>query len=95
MKELELDIPYEIELTAIRPTIEMEATGLHLDREAMDELAKDLEDTRKTSLGAFVECLDTELVDYGADPLPRNEDGTINLNKKTTGSNSEPKLRRI
>ena len=86
MEKLELKIPYEIELSAIRPTIEMEATGLHLDREAMDELAKDLEDTRQTSLGAFVECLDTQLVDYGADPLPRNPNGTINLNKKTTGS---------
>ena len=86
IKEAELSLPYEIELKAIKPTIEMEATGLYLDRKLMDELSLDLEETRKTSLAAFVEGLDAELVDHGAEALPKHDNGRINLNKKTTGS---------
>ena len=82
----DLEVPYEVEIKAILPTVEMEATGINLDRAAMDDLAKDLEETRATSLAAFVEGLDSDLREYNADPLPRHADGRINLNKKTTGS---------
>ena len=84
--KFDLEVPYEVEIKAILPTVEMEATGLNLDRAAMDDLAKDLEETRATSLAAFVEGLDSDLREYNADPLPRHADGRINLNKKTTGS---------
>ena len=82
----ELGHPYDVEIKAIKPTIEMEATGLYLDRAMIDELAIDLDKTRKTSLYAFVEGLDAELVEYGEKGLLKNEDNTINLNKKETGS---------
>ena len=84
--ERNLDIAYEVELKAIWPTIQMESTGLFLDRARIDEQMLDLEDTRKTALAAFVEELDTELQDAGEEGLPKLDDGRINLNKKTTGS---------
>ena len=87
IKDADLTCPYEIELKAIKPTIEMEATGIFLDRKLMDDLSLDLEETRKTSLAAFVYGLDSELVEYEAEPLPKHDDGvTVNLNKKTTGN---------
>jgi len=86
IEKQELTLPYEIEIKAIKPTIMMEATGLYLDRALIDDLAKDLEETRKTGLAAFVEGLDSELESYGAERLPTHADGRINLNKKTTGS---------
>lgn len=86
IEKQELTLPYEIEIKAIKPTIMMESTGLYLDRALIDDLAKDLEETRKTGLAAFVEGLDSELESYGAERLPTHEDGRINLNKKTTGS---------
>ncbi len=86
IREFDLVLPYEIELKAIKPTIEMEATGLYLDRKLMDDLSLDLEETRKTSLAAFVEGLDSELVDHGAAALPKPENGRIQLNKKPTGT---------
>ena len=60
-------MPYEVEIKAILPAVEMEATGINLDRAAMDDLAKDLEETRATSLAAFVEGLDSDLREYSAD----------------------------
>ena len=86
IENLCLDIVYDVEIKAIKPTIMMESTGLYLDRALIDDLAKDLEETRKTGLSAFVEGLDSELENYGAERLPTHEDGRINLNKKTTGS---------
>ena len=86
IEKKELTSPYEIEVKAIKPTIMMESTGLYLDRALIDDLAKDLEETRKTSLKAFVEGLDSELANYEAEPLPRLPNNEINLNKKTTGS---------
>lgn len=85
-RRAQLDIAYEVELKAIWPTIQMESTGLFLDRARIDEQMLDLEDTRKTALAAFVEELDTELQDAGEEGLPKLDDGRINLNKKTTGS---------
>ncbi|MFZ9655407.1 MAG: DNA polymerase [Limnohabitans sp.] len=81
-----LDLAYEVELKAIRPTFSMEAAGLHLDRALLDEQMQDLAETRDSSLAAFIEELDTELQDYGQEGLPRLDDGSFNLNKKTTGS---------
>ena len=86
VKEQNLEVVYEIEIKAILPTIQMEATGLYLDREMIDGQMKDLEDTRVTSLAAFVEELDADLQDAGHEGLPKNADGSLNLNKKTTGS---------
>ena len=86
IQEEELTTPYEIEIKAIKPTIMMESTGMYLDRALIDDLAKDLEETRKTGLIAFVEGLDSDLANYEAEPLPRLPNNDINLNKKTTGS---------
>ena len=86
IKDQALTIPYEVELKALLPTIQMESTGLYLDRALIDDQVVDLNDTRATSLSAFVEELDAELQDAGDDGLPKHEDGRINLNKKTTGS---------
>ena len=86
VKEQNLEVVYEIEIKALLPTIQMEATGLYLDREMIDGQMKDLEDTRVTSLAAFVEELDADLQDAGHEGLPKNADGSLNLNKKTTGS---------
>ena len=79
-----LTVPYEIECKAILPTIEMESTGLRLDRSLIDDQVTDLIDERDTSLASFIEMLDTDLPE--TDKLPRNDDGSINLNKKTSGS---------
>ena len=81
-----LGIVYEIELKAILPTIEMESTGLHMDRALLDEQVAELIDTRDSSHAAFIEELDAELMAAGAEPLPRMEDGSFNLNKVTRGS---------
>ena len=75
-----------MELKALLATMQMESTGLYLDREAIDQQMLDLEETRKTALAAFVEELDAELQEYGAEGLPRHADGRLNLNPKTTGS---------
>ena len=84
--EQDLETVYEIEIKAILPTIQMESTGLYLDRAMIDGQMKDLEETRITSLAAFVEELDTDLQDAGHEGLPKHADGRLNLNKKTTGS---------
>jgi DNA polymerase-1 len=81
-----LDIAYEVELKALRPTIEMESTGLFMNRELLDEQVEELIETRDTSLAAFIEELDGELQSAGVDGLPRHEDGSFNLNKTTRGS---------
>ena len=65
----DLEVVYEIEIKAIFPTIQMESTGLYLDREMIDSQMKDLEDTRVTSLAAFVEELDADLQDAGHERL--------------------------
>ena len=62
----------------------MEATGLRMDRSIIDEQVQDLMEERDSSLAAFIEMLDTELPEDAK--LPRLEDGSINLNKKTSGS---------
>lgn len=84
--EAGLDIPYQIEMLVSRVTIQMEATGIFLNREKIDQQMIDLDETRKTSLAAFVEELDADLQDAGTEGLPKNADGSINLNRKTTGS---------
>ena len=84
ISEQGLDTVYEIERKALLPTIEMESTGLRMDRAIIDEQVQDLTEERDSSLAAFIEMLDTELPEDAK--LPRNEDGTINLNKKTSGS---------
>ena len=55
IEEDELTIPYEVELKALLATMQMESTGLYLDREAIDQQMLDLKETRKTALAAFVE----------------------------------------
>ena len=84
ISEQGLDTVYEIERKALLPTVEMEATGLRMDRDIIDEQVKDLMEERDSSLAAFIEMLDTELPEDAK--LPRLEDGSINLNKKTSGS---------
>ena len=84
ISEQGLSLVYEIERKAILPTVEMEATGLMMDRDVIDEQVKDLLEERDSSLAAFIEMLDTELPEDAK--LPRLEDGSINLNKKTSGS---------
>ena len=84
IREQGLSLAYEIERKALLPTIEMESTGLRMDRALIDEQVGDLTEERDTSLAAFIEMLDTELPDDAK--LPRHEDGSINLNKKASGS---------
>ena len=84
IKEQGLGTVYEIERKALLPTVEMEATGLRMDRAIIDEQVQDLMEERDSSLAAFIEMLDTELPEDAK--LPRNEDGSINLNRKTSGS---------
>jgi len=86
VKDQGLDIAYEVELKALLPTIQMEATGIYLDRDILDEQVQELIETRDSSLAQFIEELDTELQEYDHEGLPRLEDGTINLNKVTRGS---------
>ena len=81
-----LDIAYEVEIKALLPTIQMESTGLYLDRHLLDEQVEELRDTRDSSLAAFIETLDTDLQEAGHEGLPRLEDGSFNLNKVTKGS---------
>ena len=65
---------YEIERKALLPTVEMEATGLRMDRAIIDEQVQDLMEERDSSLAAFIEMLDTELPEDAK--LPRLEDGS-------------------
>jgi DNA polymerase-1 len=81
-----LQAAYEVELKAILPTIQMESTGLHMDRALLDEQVAELIETRDTSLAAFIEMLDSDLQDYEHEGLPTLENGQINLNKVTRGS---------
>lgn len=82
-----LNAAYEVEMKALRPTIQMESTGLHMDRKLIDEQVAELTETRDSAHGAFIEELDAELQSYGAEKLPRNPgEDTINLNKVTKGS---------
>ena len=82
-----LNVAYEVEMKALLPTIQMESTGLHMNRVDMDEQVAELIETRDSSLGAFIEELDAELQSFGAEKLPRNPgEDTINLNKTTKGS---------
>ena len=65
--KFDLEVPYGVEIKAILPTVEMEAAGLNLDRAAMDDLAKDLEETRATSLPPLSKvwtpiCVSTTLI---------------------------------
>ena len=84
ISEQGLDTVYEIERKALLPTVEMEATGLRMDRAIIDEQVQDLMEERDSSLAAFIEMLDTELPED--EKLPRHPDGTYNLNPKTEGS---------
>lgn len=84
IKEQGLAQAYEIERKALLATVEMESTGLRLDRAFIDDHVRDLQEERDSSLSSFIELLDTDLPE--TDKLPRNEDGSINLNKKTSGS---------
>ena len=64
----------------------MESTGLFMNRAEIDEQVAELTETRDSSLGSFIEELDAELQSFGAEPLPRLDDGSFNLNKVTRGS---------
>ena len=81
-----LGIAYEVELKALAPTIQMESTGLFMNRAEIDEQVAELTETRDSSLGSFIEELDAELQSFGAEPLPRLDGGSFNLNKVTRGS---------
>ena len=82
--EQSLSQVYEIEHKVIGPTNEMESSGLHLNRDKIDQLLKDFIAERDTSLKAFIEELESELPDDFK--LPKHDDGSINLNKKTEGN---------
>ena len=69
ISEQGLDTVYEIERKALLPTIEMESTGLRMDRGIIDEQVQDLMEERDSSLAAFIEMLDTELPED--EKLPR------------------------
>jgi DNA polymerase-1 len=81
-----LQAAYEVELKAILPTIQMESTGLHMDRALLDEQVAELIETRDSSLYEFIGMLDSDLQEYDHEGLPRLADGQINLNKVTRGS---------
>ena len=72
-----------MELKALAPTIQMESTGLFMNRAEIDEQVAELTETRDSSLGSFIEELDAELQSFGAEPLPRLDGGSFNLNKVT------------
>ena len=86
IKAEDLATAYEIECRAIKATIQMEATGFRMDRYAMDHQVEDLVETSASTQAAYIEDLDGELMDVGHEGVPRNEDGSFNLRKITTGS---------
>ena len=86
IKEEDLSTAYEIECRAIKATVQMEATGFRMDRYEMDKYVKDLIEASQSSKFAYIEDLDGELMDVGHEGVPRNEDGSFNLRKSTTGS---------
>ena len=73
ISEQGLDTVYEIERKALLPTVEMEATGLRMDRDIIDEQVKDLMEERDSSLAAFIEMLDTELPEDAKLPRRRRQ----------------------
>jgi DNA polymerase-1 len=75
---------YEIELKALLPTIQMESTGLHMDRSLIDSQMLELDETRNDSQSEFVNELHVQLMDHGHDGLPTLSNGLVNLNKKST-----------
>ena len=86
VKAEDLSTAYEIECRAVKATIQMEKEGFPMDRYAMDKQVEDLTETSESSKAAYIEDLDGELMDVGHDGVPRNEDGSFNLRKSTTGS---------
>ena len=86
IKAEDLSTAYEIECRAIKATIQMESTGFHMDRYAMDKQVEDLIETSASTQAAYIEDLDGELMEAGHEGLPRDEDGSFNLRKSTKGS---------
>ena len=75
---------YEIELKALYPTMQMESTGLHMDRSLIDSQMLELDETRQESQSEFVNELHVQLMDHGHEGLPTLPNGMVNLNKKST-----------
>ena len=75
---------YEIEQKALFPTMQMESTGLHMDRSLIDSQMLELDETRQESQSEFVNELHVQLMDHGHEGLPTLPNGMVNLNKKST-----------
>lgn len=77
---------YELECALIPATVEMEATGMRLDPEAIGETLLHYEDEVNQCRQVFLETLDGELQSEGLEALPRDEDGSFNIRAKDVGS---------
>ena len=78
-----LDLAYEIEMKSILPTIQMESTGIHLDRSLIDGQMLEFDEIRTESQSEFVNELHVHMMDNGHEGLPTLPNGMINLNKKS------------
>ena len=94
MLENKLETPYEIEMLAVLPNIQMMHTGLYVDRTLIDEMREAYDVEKQGNLATFIEILESELPeDY---KLPRHEPsaenaelphlhGKMNLETKESG----------
>jgi len=86
IKSEDLSTAYEIECRAIKATIQMEQTGMRMDRYATDNYVLELRESGESYKAAYIEELHGALMDVGHDGLPLHESGEFNLNKATKGS---------
>jgi DNA polymerase I-like protein with 3'-5' exonuclease and polymerase domains len=86
LKAQELWNVYRLECALIPATVEMEATGMRLDPNAIGETLEIYEREVEQCRACFLETLDGRLQDDGLDGLPREEDGQFNTRIKDSGS---------
>ncbi len=80
-----MGLVYRMECDVLQATVEMEHTGFGVDRDHLDAVIEELGADVPELLDFFVESLDDQLQQAGAEPLPR-EGSVVNLRAKASGS---------
>jgi DNA polymerase-1 len=77
---------YALECALVPVVVEMEATGMPLHPERIEEAVAYYAEASAAARECFLETLDGRLVADGHEGLPRDEDGTFNTRTKDTGA---------
>jgi DNA polymerase I len=76
---------YRLECALIPVTVEMEHTGLPLDRVQLDEVLVEYGNRIPPARAELLELIDGHLTEAGHEGLPRDADGSFNTRPKATG----------